>query len=179
MSSKNAPETPGPSPAGWSLATRLTLWYAASAFVLIAASAGFMYWALTGKLESEDDQFMAEKVEIVRALLRGRSDWPVVLPGEGELREAGRPPASASRRVLAAGGGVLLTTAGMDATLPETLFPPSRRGRPARPPAGRVRGSARPPGSGRSPSPLPGCAGASRRPRRRRPGAGRPPPRRP
>jgi len=55
MSSKNAPEPPARPLKGWSLATRLTLWYAASSFVLIAASTGFLYWALVHKLEAEDD----------------------------------------------------------------------------------------------------------------------------
>src|SRR4051794_7909431 len=117
MSSKNAPDTP------WSLATRLTLWYATSSFVLIAASTGFLYWSLIQKLESEDDQFMAEKVQIVRLLLRNRSDVPVVLPRDGDWGDAGRPNASFHLRVLGADRRVLLVTAGMDAALPATLFP--------------------------------------------------------
>src|SRR5262245_57374487 len=101
MSSKSAPDSPAPSRKGWSLATRLTLWYAASSFVLIAASTGFLYWALVHKLEAEDDQFMAEKVEIVGALLRHRSDGdrPIVLPREAP-GEASRPEALVHLRVL-------------------------------------------------------------------------------
>ena len=72
MSSKTAAD-----PArAWSLATRLTVWYAASSFVFLAAFSGFLYWALVHQLETEDDQFMAEKVELVRVLLRDRAARP-------------------------------------------------------------------------------------------------------
>src|SRR5262245_26421380 len=113
MSSKTAPDPPR-----WSLATRLTLWYATSSFVLLAASAGFMYGALVYSLESEDDQFMAEKVELVRALL-GRAGQPVVLPREGQLASA------IHLRVIAPDGEVVLKTAGVDDELPADQFPPS------------------------------------------------------
>src|SRR4051812_27668634 len=112
MSSKTAPDPSGRS-APWSLAARLTLWYAVSSFVLIAASTGFLYWALIDKLEAEDDQFMAEKVELVRALLKNQSRSPVVLPGkEGAGAESGL----VYLRVLGADGRVLLLTAGMEST---------------------------------------------------------------
>jgi two-component system heavy metal sensor histidine kinase CusS len=132
MSSKSAP-SPTPRPRAWSLAARLTLWYAGSSFVLIAASTGFLYWSLTRQLESEDDQFMTEKVRIVRALLRGRADGPVVLPpGGGWGEEAGGSAASFYLRVLDADGAVLVTTAGMDAALPATLFPAPQETEPTR-----------------------------------------------
>src|SRR4051812_3732998 len=122
MSSKTAPE---PAKA-WSLATRLTLWYAASSFVFLAAFSGFLYWALIHQLETEDDQFMAEKVELVRVLLRNRS----ARRAEGSWDEASRPAASVYLRVLSADGKVLLTTPGMDAALPSTLFPEAREAGP-------------------------------------------------
>src|SRR5262245_43990993 len=106
MSSKSASDRP------WSLAARLTLWYAAASFVLIAASAGFMYWALVHKLESEDDQFMAEKVQLVRVLLEGRAGAPVVLPRDGNWRETNRPADLVHVRVLATDGRTLMMTAG-------------------------------------------------------------------
>src|SRR5690349_12456934 len=113
MSSKTAPDAPRP----WSLAARLTLWYAASSFVLLASSAGFLYGALVYSLESEDDQFMAEKVELVRRLL-GRAGQPVVLP-------RGEQGASLMHlRVIAPDGEVQLKTEGVDEVLPADQFPP-------------------------------------------------------
>jgi hypothetical protein len=129
MSSKNAPEPPG----AWSLATRLTLWYAAYTFALLAAFTGFVYWALSHKLEGEDDQFMAEKVEVVRVLLKGRAGVPAVLPAGGGWGEASRPASSIYLRVLGADGRVLLSTAGMDDALPAELFPDAQDAGPIRP----------------------------------------------
>jgi two-component system, OmpR family, heavy metal sensor histidine kinase CusS len=125
MSSKTAPDAAPRKP--WSLAGRLTLWYAASSFVLLVAFAGFVYWALILKLEGEDDQFMAEKVEVVRVLLRDRADVPAVLPADG-----GWAASSIYLRVLSADGRALLTTAGMDA-LPPELFPQAQGPGPIRP----------------------------------------------
>src|SRR5262245_6447984 len=113
MSSKTAPDPPRP----WSLAARLTLWYAASSFVLLAASAGFMYGALVYRLESEADEFMAEKVDLVRRLL-GRAGEPVVLPPD-EQRGS-----SIHLRVIAPNGEVHLKTSGVDEELPADDFPP-------------------------------------------------------
>ncbi len=122
MSSKSAPNAPAPRPPRWSLAARLTLWYAASSFVLLAASTGFLYWSLNHRLELEDDQFMAEKVKFVRALLRDRRGQPGVLPPSGEAGAS----MSLYLRVLGADGRVLLVTEGMDAVLPVSLFPPAQ-----------------------------------------------------
>ena len=109
----------GPRGVGWVLIQGIL-------FVLIAASAGFMYWALIHKLESEDDQFMAEKVQLVRLFLRGRAtEGPVVLNRDGDRGEPGRPPAAFWLRVLGPDGRVLAVTDGMDAALPVTLFPPT------------------------------------------------------
>src|SRR5262245_45733292 len=133
MSSKNGPDAPAARLPRWSLAARLTLWYAASSFVLLAASTGFLYWSLHNKLEAEDDQFMAEKVQLVRALLRDRPDRPVPLsPATGRAQAEGAPT-SFYLRVLGADGRVLLATEGMDAILPAALFPPAGD-------AGQVRG---------------------------------------
>ncbi|MFO0930147.1 MAG: heavy metal sensor histidine kinase [Gemmataceae bacterium] len=122
MSSKTAPD---PTPRRWSLAGRLTRWYTASSFLLLAASTGFLYLTLTSKLEAEDDQFLAEKVELVRMLLRDHTGPPRVLPGPGDNA---RGAAAVFLRVIGADGRALLTTAGMDEALPDTLFPPPSAG---------------------------------------------------
>ncbi|MFO0843843.1 MAG: heavy metal sensor histidine kinase [Gemmataceae bacterium] len=133
MSWKNAPEPPVRPPGSWSLATRLTLWYAAYTFVLLTAFTGFLYWALIYKLEGEDDQFMAEKVEMARLLLKGRAQALAVLPAEGGWGEASRPAASIYLRVLGADGRSVVTTAGMDDALPANRFPPPQDVGPLRP----------------------------------------------
>ena len=80
MSSTSAPDPaalPPPAAAAfrpWSLAARLTVWYVGSAFALVLCATGFLYWVLYTNLDREDDQFLADKVHILRALLRERPD---------------------------------------------------------------------------------------------------------
>ena len=77
MSSPTAAER-APARPPWSLAARLTAWYAGSAFLLLAAATGFLYWALVRNLDQEDDQHLANQVhrhvgmdEIIEALWDG------------------------------------------------------------------------------------------------------------
>src|SRR5437763_5208365 len=68
MSSKTGPDGLRP----WTLAARLTAWYAGSAFLLVLSATGFLYWALAHNLDREDDEFLAAKVRAVRSLFDGR-----------------------------------------------------------------------------------------------------------
>ena len=49
---------PGRMAQTWSLAARLTAWYAGSAFVLVVAATGFLYWASIRNIDHEDDQVL-------------------------------------------------------------------------------------------------------------------------
>src|SRR5262245_29156584 len=57
----------------WSLAARLTAWYAGSAFALVLLATGFLYWFLVVNFDREDSETLADEIHILRALLR---DWP-------------------------------------------------------------------------------------------------------
>jgi two-component system heavy metal sensor histidine kinase CusS len=46
-----------------SLATRMTLWYALSAFALILMASGFLYRALSDGLDHEDDVLLSQKFQ--------------------------------------------------------------------------------------------------------------------
>src|SRR5947209_1783968 len=84
MSSTNAPENKGVKSSGsaatraprrsWSLAARLTAWYTGSAFVLIFLATGFLYWVLFSNLDREDDQYLADKIRILRGLLQEKAN---------------------------------------------------------------------------------------------------------
>lgn len=50
----------------WSLAARLTAWYAITAFLLVAGAALFQYRALVAGLTREDDQQLAERLDAAR-----------------------------------------------------------------------------------------------------------------
>ncbi len=81
MSSKNA-ENHRP----WSLALRLSLWYAASAFALVVLATGYQYLALARQLVKEDDEWLAGKASEVLQAAETRPDDMV---GLRQLVEAG------------------------------------------------------------------------------------------
>lgn len=117
MSSNPAAET-GRRP--WSIALRLTVWYAAAGFALVLAATGYLYWSLARQLDHEDDQFLADKVREVQRVLEER-------PGDRAALE---------REVAAGAGGRLLVrvapdgdgrntveTPGMTRLIPWDAFP--------------------------------------------------------
>src|SRR5262249_19727964 len=108
--------------APWSLAARLTAWYAATAFLVVLVATGFLYRALASNLESEDEQYLADKVRGLRVALR-LSPHNLSALAE-EARWAARQPVSLSLRVLDADGATLLETPGLSERLPPGRFPP-------------------------------------------------------
>ncbi len=117
MSSKPAAEA-GCRP--WSIALRLTVWYAAAAFALVLVATGYLYWALARNLDREDDQFLADKVAEVRRVLEER-------PGDRAALEQEVASASAGgffvRVVLDGVGRDTVETPGMVRLLPPGVFP--------------------------------------------------------
>lgn len=119
MSSKSAPEKSR----AWSLAGRLTVWYGLSAFALIAASTGFLYWALLSNLDREDDEFLADKIHLLQTLLRERPDDARMLEEEVEWEPAARRFGQTYVRIAAPGGRLRRETPGMSAVLPTSAIP--------------------------------------------------------
>src|SRR5882724_7759361 len=107
-SSKTAPEcAPGPSrqkSGRWSLAARLTAWYTGTAFVLILAAVGFLYWALVTTLEREDDEFLADKARVLLAIRREKPDDDRELKQEVERESSARPSGQVYLRIVDADG---------------------------------------------------------------------------
>jgi two-component system heavy metal sensor histidine kinase CusS len=128
MSWKSAPEpnTPGAAPApraGWSLASRLTAWYAGTAFLLILAATGFLYWVLVTNLEREDNQYLADKIRILRALLRDRPEDARALKQEAEWEWAVSQHAQFYVRILDESDQPIIETPAMSEYLPVDSFP--------------------------------------------------------
>ncbi len=48
----------------WSLAGRLTTWYALTSSLFIIGTATLLYWALTANLSRDDDLFLADKIHV-------------------------------------------------------------------------------------------------------------------
>ena len=53
----------------WSLAARLTAWYAFSSFGLILLATSLMYVVLAASFEAESDRYMANRLADVKAIL--------------------------------------------------------------------------------------------------------------
>ncbi|MFO0800508.1 MAG: heavy metal sensor histidine kinase [Gemmataceae bacterium] len=126
MSSKTAGEDcrPAPKPP-WSLAARLTAWYAGSAFVMIASAVGFLYWMLGRSLDREDDNQIADQVRVLRDLLADRPDDLVAVRQEAEQEFQSRQHTQVYVRLLDDGGRVLVETPGMAKLLDPSAFPPA------------------------------------------------------
>lgn len=116
MSSNPAPEPARP----WSIARRLTVWYATAAFALVLTATGYLYFALARNLDREDDQFLADKARAVRRVLDDR-------PGDAKAVEEVVRAEGGGRfllRVSPSGReGDAVETPGMSQVLPWGTFP--------------------------------------------------------
>jgi two-component system heavy metal sensor histidine kinase CusS len=122
MSSKNAPEATRAA-AAWSLAARLTAWYAGSAFVLILAATGFLYWVLVTNLEREDDQFLLDKVRFLRELLAEKGEKDPAFVQEAEWESGANQHVQYYLRILDEQGRSIIETPHMSSLLPPDSFP--------------------------------------------------------
>jgi two-component system heavy metal sensor histidine kinase CusS len=126
MSSKSAHER-----RPWSLAFRLTLWYAGSAFALLLVATGYLYWALASQLEHEDDAWLAAKAADVRHLIETRQGDEAAI-----RREVSTETGRREERIFVRVGTI--ETPGMAEILPVELFPPPGNVRDYQTSAGRV-----------------------------------------
>ena len=107
-------------PRSWSIAARLTMWYACSAFVLILVASAFLYQALRKSLAREEELFLADRIQDVRELLSHRPDNTAML--EQEVDEGSRY-IQAYLRILDGQGRVVAETSGMSQVLAPRVFP--------------------------------------------------------
>lgn len=118
----------GGSRRSWSIAARLTAWYTATAFSLVLVATGLLYWTLVENLRDNDQRRLADKVQVLRTLLRERGSTTAALR-EVEWEWAAREYEQVFVRVLTDRGETLVETPGMAAVLPTSALgalPPSR-----------------------------------------------------
>src|SRR5882672_2347090 len=106
----------------WSLAAGLTAWYTLASITLTLLTTGILYWGLAGNLNRSQDLFLADKIHVLRAILRERPGDIAGLKEEVELESAARQYAQFYVRLVDENGQPSLTTPGMDALLPPSLF---------------------------------------------------------
>ncbi len=132
MSSKSAePPAPRRAPAGRSsIVGRLTLLYTLSAFGMLVLAAWYLHWTLAGNLRHEDGQFLADKVSLLRTILRHEGADTADLREEVEWETAALHFAKYYARVLDANGRTLMESPGMSRVLPPAAFPAPASGAP-------------------------------------------------
>ncbi|MBI3611513.1 MAG: heavy metal sensor histidine kinase [Nitrospirae bacterium] len=100
-----------------SITGRLTVLYTASAVGMLVAATGFLYWVLVKNLEKTDRLFLTDKIQVLRAILRG-------YPGETEgLEEEVNLGGPYDVRILDKENRTLIETPDMARHLPPSAFP--------------------------------------------------------
>jgi two-component system heavy metal sensor histidine kinase CusS len=120
------------------LAFRLTAGYALTGLFLVLFATASLYLVLLTELEKSTDLFLADKVNVLRTMLRERPNDLDALREEVELESAARRYEQFYIRLLDAQGTPLLTTPGMEEQLDLLQLPSQTRGRPDR--AGDLKG---------------------------------------
>ncbi len=107
----------------WSITGRLTFLYTLSTFGMLLVATGFLHWALTSNLEREDNQFLADKVHVLRAILGERPADSSALEEEVKWEGVTFRFTKYYARVLDRHGRSLIETSGMGDVLAVSLFP--------------------------------------------------------
>jgi two-component system, OmpR family, heavy metal sensor histidine kinase CusS len=118
MSSRNA-RSPS---ARWSIVGRLTALYALLAFGMLLAAAVFLHWTLVAGFRREDGQFLADKVRLLRTILRHDGGSTESLQEEVVWETAALHFAKYYARILDRNGRTVIATPGMDRVLPPGAF---------------------------------------------------------
>jgi two-component system, OmpR family, heavy metal sensor histidine kinase CusS len=95
------------------LAFRLTAWYVLAGLALVVFTTASLYFVLLAELEKSTDLFLADKIHVLRTMLRERPDDWDGLREEIELESAARRYQQFYIRLLDERNAPLLTTPGM------------------------------------------------------------------
>ena len=114
---------PGREPVSWPLAARLAIWYAGASFLLVLGSMGFLYWALISSLEREDDEYLADKIDALRQLLRQFPEEPDFLKRELNWEGRSRQVGQVYVRIIDGSGRLVVETPGMSEQIGPDAFP--------------------------------------------------------
>src|SRR5580704_11858043 len=112
------------------LAFRLTVWFAVAGLFLVFCATASLYLVLLTELERSTDLFLADKLHVLRTLLRERpNDWDA-LREEVELESAARQYGHFYIRLLDERNTPLLTTPGMAEEIDLSQLAQRTRGHP-------------------------------------------------
>jgi len=114
------------------LAFRLTAWYVLAALALVIFATASLYFVLVKELQKSTDLFLADKLNVLRTMLRERPDDWDGLKEEIELESAARRYQQFYIRLLDEQNVPLLTTPEMAEQLDLALLASQTQGRPQR-----------------------------------------------
>lgn len=89
----------------WSLALRLTAWYVGSSFAILLVATIALYLILIGNIRREQDEFLADKIHVIREMLQKHPEDKADLQEEAEQSWAPRQFARVYVRVIDPSGG--------------------------------------------------------------------------
>jgi two-component system heavy metal sensor histidine kinase CusS len=110
-------------PATGSVALRLTAWYVGSSSIILLVATLALYLILIGNLRREQDQFLDDKIAVIRDLLSRRPEDIDDLKEEVEQNWAPRQYAQVYARVISEDGRVIVESPGMGTRLEPNAFP--------------------------------------------------------
>ena len=114
------------------LAFRLTAWYVLAGLALVVFATASLYFVLVAELQKSTDLFLADKMNVLRTMLRERPDDWDALREEIELESAARRYQQFYIRLLDERNLPLLTTPGMAEQLDLQQLTAQTQGRPER-----------------------------------------------
>ena len=122
--SSNRAERPAPSLWPRSLTARLTLLYTLTTLVILLFAVSGLYWALLKSLERDDNQFLRDKIQVLRQILAAPTKNTDALHEEVDWEGGTGKRKHYYVRILDAGGKVFRMTPGMAAlAIPQSVFP--------------------------------------------------------
>ncbi len=108
----------------WSLAARLTAYYASSAFLIVSLVTGYLYWAMVRNVDLEDDRLLADRVtELQHSILQSQPRDMGAIQREVDEAWQARQNTQLYIRLLAVDGTLVTQSPGMDDILPVGAFP--------------------------------------------------------
>lgn len=126
MSWKTAERSPAARSGGWSIAFRLAWAYSGGSVLLFGALGAFLYHELRQSLQAEGRAVLADKVAVLREIIRERPHNRAALKEEIEWESAARKHATYYGRLLDSAGAAILSSPEADDVLPSpTRFPAS------------------------------------------------------
>ena len=107
----------------WSMTGRLTLLLTLSFLVMLFLAILFLFFALTNNLDREDNEFLSDKIQVLRTILQKFPHEPKTLEEEVKWEGTAQQFTRYFARVLDDQGNVQIETPIMASTLPVTVFP--------------------------------------------------------